>query len=135
MNNFKIKPFSAKLKQIILALSTIATANAVTAGTMGDVTAMDNWTGPYVGGSFGYGWTSGEYSWDNFGFAWVDQQVIRNAGQVNYNDSWGSLGAVLGYDYQFGSVVAGAFGSIDSETGSIRRSTDVVPSGLQPAGH
>lgn len=122
-----------KLKFVAPMCATLACAFAMPAMAQSDTGAVD-WTGPYVGGSFGYNWQksdNGEHlRFDTNGDGSYDDIVRSGNGTTGPNafspgtcggaargatpasgcdgdkDAIGWMGHV-GYDRQFGSIVAG----------------------------
>jgi outer membrane immunogenic protein len=76
------------------------------------VAAVYDWTGPYIGTNLGYSWgaarTDGSYT--NGSLLAINTTVTPISGRANVNGFIG--GGQLGYNWQFGSWVAGLEGDI-----------------------
>jgi outer membrane immunogenic protein len=102
---------------LALGLATSAQADGYTAPR--GYAPPFSWTGLYLGGQVGFGWDETDY------------RLIQNAASFNFTGSGGFAGSYLGYNQQFGAIVAGV--ELEGSWASIVRGNDVLCTVAQAA--
>jgi outer membrane immunogenic protein len=93
------------------------------------VSPVFNWTGFYIGGNVGYGWSHSDYTNDITGTLNGIQRSVTNSGSINGQGGFG--GGQIGFNYQFlGGWVAGIEADIDAA--HIASSTSACFTGVGP---
>ncbi len=93
------------------------------------VSPVYNWTGFYLGGNVGYGWSHSDYTNDITATLNGIQRSVTNSGSMNGQGALG--GGQIGFNYQFlGNWVAGIEADIDAA--HIASSTSACFTGVGP---
>jgi outer membrane immunogenic protein len=130
-----------RMRGLLFAAVAVLTVGAVNPTSAADILAkapppiqppapLYNWTGFYIGGNVGYGWSHRDFTNTLGSTLGAAQRTATNSGSDSGHGGLG--GGQIGYNYQFsGNWVAGVEADIDAA--HITSSTSSCSSGIPPA--